>query len=156
MILFSFLKYLILNIRYTRLLKKVYKDEQLLIRFSQLFGTEFRIDWVGRIYAVINPNIFKDQLDLNTQIFEYGENGLTNEPYIEHWIMNKLNIAQNFIMAHNLFDLLTYEIKRLDIYDNYLFVIKPITFDDCIKWTKIFAIVYSILAIVGIILLVLL
>ena len=76
MILFSFLKYLILNIRYTRLLKKVYKDEQLLIRFSQLFGTEFRIDWVGRIYAVINPNIFKDQLDLNTQIFEYGENGV--------------------------------------------------------------------------------
>lgn len=156
MILFSFLKYLILNIRYTRLLKKVYKDEQLLLRFSQLFGTEFRIDWVGRIYAIINPNIFKDQLDLNTQIFEYGENGLTNEPYIEHWIMNKLNIAQNFIMANNLFDLLTYEIKRLDIYDNYLFVIKPITFDDCIKWTKIFTIVYSILVIVGIILLVLL
>ena len=53
-------------------------------------------------------------------------------------------------MANNLFDLLTYEIKKLDDYDNYLFVIKPITFDDCKKWTKIFVITYSIL-IIGII-----
>lgn len=150
MILFNFLKYFILNLKYTCILKKVYHDENLLLRFSQLFGTEFRIDWVGRIYTVINPNVIKEQFDTNTQIFEYGENGFSNTVYIEHWIMNKLNIAQNFIMANNLFDLLTYEIKRLDNYDNYLFIIKPITFDDNIKWTKIFAIVYSILTIIGI------
>lgn len=154
MILFKFLKNLWLNCKYTKLLKKVYKDEQLLSKFSQLFGTEFRIDWVGRIYTVINPNIIQDKLDTNTQIFEYGENGLSNTTYIEHWIMTKLNIAQNFIMANNLFDLLTYEIKRLDFYDNYLFIIKPITFDDCKKWTKIFSIVYGILTVIGITLLI--
>lgn len=153
MILFKFLKYFILNFKYTRILKNVYKDENLLLKFSQLFGTEFRIDWVGRIYTVINPNVIKEQFDTNTQIFEYGENGFSNTVYIEHWIMTKLNAAQNFIMANNLFDLLTYEIKRLDNYDNYLFIIKPITFDDCIKWTKTFAIVYSILAVIGTILL---
>lgn len=150
MILFNFLKCFILNLRYTRILKKVYREENLLLRFSQLFGTEFRIDWVGRIYTVINPNVIKEQFDTNTQIFEYGEYGFSNTVYIEHWIMTKLNAAQNFIMANNLFDLLTYEIKRLDNYDNYLFIIKPITFDDCTKWTKIFTIVYSILIIIGI------
>lgn len=143
---------MILNIKYTRLLRKIYNDEQIIVKFSQLFGVEFRIDWVGRIYTVINPNIIDDKLDVNTQIFEYGENGLTNGPYIEKWIMTKLNIVKDFIMANNLFDLLTYEIKRLDDYDNYLFVIKPITFDDCIKWTKIFIGVYSFLIILGIIL----
>jgi hypothetical protein len=112
------------------------------------------MDWVGRIYTVINPNILQDKLDTNTQIFEYGENGLSNNVYIEHWIMTKLNIAQNFIMANNLFDLLTYEIKRLDDYDNYLFIIKPITFDDFIKSTKLFAIVYGILLVIGISLLI--
>ena len=152
MVLFNFLKYLIINFRYTKLLKKVYQDEQLLLRFSQLFGTEFRIDWVGRIYTVINPNVLDEQFTTNTQIFEYGENGFSNTVYIEHWIMTKLNVAQNFIMANNLFDLLTYEIKKLDNYDNYLFVIKPISFDDCAKWIKIFSIVYSILAVIGIIL----
>lgn len=151
MVLYRFIKYLILNIKYTRLLKEIYKNEQIIPKFSQLFGTEFRIDWVGRLYTVINPNIVDDKLDLNTQFFEYGENGLSNTLYVEKWVMVKLNAIQDFIMANNLFDVLTYEIKRLDDYDNYLFVIKPITFDDCAKWTKVFAIVYSILAVLGII-----
>lgn len=143
-----------MNIRYTKLIKHVYEDENLLIKFSQMFNSEFRIDWVGRIYAVLNPNIIDEKMDYNTQIFEYGENGLTNEPYIEKWIMTKFNVIRNFVMANNLFDLLTYEIKRLDDYDNYLLVIKPITFDDCIKWTKWFSIVYSLITIIGVTLLI--
>jgi hypothetical protein len=97
-----------------------------------------------------------DKLDVNSQIFEYGENGLTNEPYIEKWIMTRLNLVKDFVMANNLFDMLTYEIKQIDDYDNYLFIIKPITFDECIKWTKIFGITYSILAIIATILLIVL
>ena len=147
MVFYSFIKNLLLNIKYTKILRKIYKDEGLLEKFSQLFGVEFKMDWVGRVYTVINPNIIDDKLDINTQIFEYGDNGLTNEPYVEKYIMTKLNIVSDFIMANNLFDLLTYEIKKLDDYDNYLFVIKPITFDDCKKWTKIFIGVYSALII---------
>jgi hypothetical protein len=150
MVFYKFIKNLILNIKYTKLLKQIYKDENLLEKFSQLFSTESRLDWVGRIYTVINPNILKDKFDVNTQIFEYGENGFTNEPYIEKYIMTKFNLVKDFIMANNLFDLLTYEIKRLDEYDNYLFVIKPITFDECKKWTKIFGIVYGILAVIAV------
>ena len=153
MVFYKFIKKLILNIKYTRLLTKIYKDENLLSKFSQLFGTEFRIDWVGRIYTVINPNIIQEQFDTNTQIFEYDENGFTNKPYIEKWIMTKFNIVKDFIMVNNLFDLLTYELKKIDEYDNYLFVIKPITFDDCIKWTKIFSITYSIILLAVLVLL---
>jgi hypothetical protein len=123
-------------------LKKIYKEEDLLKKFSQLFNTEFRIDWVGRIYTVINPNIINSESEVNTQIYEYGENGLSNSMYIEHWIMTRLNLVKNFIMANNLFDLLTYRIEKLDEYENYLFVIEPITFEDCKKWTKIFSITY--------------
>lgn len=154
MILYNFIKYLILNIKYTRLLKRVYQDEDLLNKFSQLFNTEFRLDWVNRIYSVLNPNLSGDQIDINTQIFEYGENGFSNTAYVEHWIMTHLNAIKDFIMTNNLFELLTYEIKKLDNYDNYLFIIKPITFDDCHKWTKIFAITYSILAVIAVILLI--
>ena len=151
MVFYRFIKNLILNRKYTKLLTKIYKDEQLLYRFSQLFGTEFRIDWVGRIYTVINPNIINEKFDVNTQIFEYDDSGFTNKPYVEKWIMTKFNLVKDFIMANNLFDLLTYELKKIDEYDNYLFIIKPITFDECKKWTKIFAITYSILITLGII-----
>lgn len=153
MVFYSFIKNLILNVKYTKLLKKTYEDENILENFSKLFGVEFRIDWVGRIYAVINPNIINDQLDVNTQIFEYDSNGLTNKPYIEKWIMTQFNLIKDFIIVNNLFDLLTYELIKLDSYDNYLLIIKPITFDECIKWTKIFGIVYSILMICVILLL---
>jgi hypothetical protein len=156
MVFYSFIKNLLLNVKYTKLLRKIYNDEKLLEKFSQLFGAEFRMDWVGRIYAVLNPNILNAELDINTQIFEYGDNGFTNDPYIEKWIMTKFNIIKDFIMANNLFDLLTYEIKKIDEYDNYLFIIKPITYDDCIKSIKTFSIVYSILAIIAIALLIIL
>jgi hypothetical protein len=146
MVLYNFITNLILNVKYTKLIKKVYKDEDLLNKFSQLFGTEFRIDWVGRIYTVINPTIIDDKFDINTQIFEYGEEGLTNNVYIERWIMSKFNLVKDFIIANNLFDLLTYRIEKIDDYENYLFVIEPITFEDCKKWTKIFTITYSVIA----------
>jgi hypothetical protein len=156
MVFYSFIKNLLLNIKYTKLLKRIYADENLIFKFSQLFGTEFRMDWVGRVYAVFNPNIINDDLDVNSQIFEYGENGLTNEPYIEKWIMTRFNLIKDFVMANNLFDMLTYEIKKIDEYDNYLFIIKPITFDDCIKWTKLFAKIYSLLIVIIISLLIIL
>lgn len=151
MIFYKFILNLWLNIKYTRLLTEIYRNENLLYKFSQLFGVEFRKDWVGRIYTILNPSIVDNKLDFNTQIFEYGENGLTNEPYVEKYIMTKLNLIKDFIMANNLFDMLTYEIKRIDEYDNYLIVIKPITFDECKKWCKIFFITYSILFITGLI-----
>lgn len=156
MVIYSFIKNLLLNIKYTKLLRQTYRDEQLLYKFSQLFGVEFRIDWVGRVYAIFNPNIINNELDVNSQIFEYDENGLTNKPYIEKWIMTRLNVIKDFIMANNLFDLLTYEIKKIDEYDNYLFIIKPITFDECMKWTKIFSITYLILAVISVALLIIL
>lgn len=152
MITYNFIKYLILNTRYTKILKHIYKEEQIPENLSKLFNSNFKIDWVGRLYTVINPNLLNGEYDTNTQIFEYGENGLTNEMFIERYIMQKLNIASNFIKANNLFDLLTYKIEKIDEYDNYLFIIEPITFNDFVKNTKRFSILLSSLIIAGIIL----
>ena len=152
MITYNFIKYLILNIKYTRILKRIYKDEQIPENLSKLFNTNFKIDWIGRMYTVINPNLIDGIYDASSQIFEYDERGLSNDTYIERIIMQKLNIASNYIKANNLFDLLTYEIKKLDDYDNYLFIIKPITLDDFVKNSKRFGILLASLFIAGLIL----
>ena len=152
MITYNFIKYLILNIKYTRILKHIYKDEQIPENLSKLFNTNFKIDWIGRMYTVINPNLIDGIYDASSQIFEYDERGLSNDAYIERFIMQKLNIASNYIKANNLFDLLTYEIKKLDDYDNYLFIIKPITLDDFVKNSKRFGILLVSLFIAGLIL----
>ena len=137
MIIYNFFKHLFLNRKYTRLIRKVYKDERLLEALSKLFGVEFKIDWVGRAYAVLNPNIDENgNYSPNTQIFEYNEAGLDNSRMVEQWVFEKLNVIQSFIQTNNLFDVLTYSLKRLDGYDNYLFILEPITLSDFWKWSK--------------------
>lgn len=134
MIIYNFIKYLILNIKYTRILNKVYKEENLLINLSNLFGIQFKKDWVGRIYTVINPFI----IDGNDFIFEYNERGIDYKRYIEKYIMTKLNIVQEFIYTNNLFELITYKINPIDDKGNYLFVMQPITLDDFFESSKKF------------------
>ena len=70
--------------------------------------------------------------------------------------MDRLNIASRFIQANNLFDLLTYKIEKIDEYDNYLFIIQPITWDDCKKYSKLFGSVYGLLLMILIIILIIL
>ena len=145
MIIYRFFKYLFLNIKYTKILNKVYYDENIIGNLSNLFKSQFKKDWIGRLYTIINPNLLGDDFDINTIIYEYDENGLNNKSFVERWIMTRLNIAQSFIHANNLFDLLTYKIEKLDDYDNYLFIIEPITLQDCLKYTKYFSILLVVL-----------
>ena len=157
MIIYNFFKNLILNRKYTKLIKKAYKDEKLLEGLSQVFKSNFRLDWIGRAYAILNPNLDENgNYSPNTQIFEYGEKGLNNERMVEQWVMERMVVISEFIRTNNLFELLTYSIKKLDEYDNYLFVLEPITLGDCLKWSKRFGIMLGVLAIIGIVLLIVL
>lgn len=150
MIIYKFIKHLYTNIKYTKIINKVYKDEKLIEKLQALFHINFKKDWVGRIYCVLNPNTNMGDFDPNNSIYEYNERGLDNTTYVENFMIEKLSIIRNFIRANNLFDLLTYEVKKLDVYDNYLFIIEPITLPDCLKYTKKF--LYLLVAIIAIIL----
>lgn len=149
MITYRFIKYLIMHRKYCKILKDVYKNENLLDNLSALFKVQFRMDWVGRIYAVFNPHIQEGVFNPNNQIYEYTEQGLMNDAYVEAYILNQLNIAKQFIRANNLFDLLTYRLEKIDENDNYLFIMEPITWDDCKNYSKRFAILLAILGIIG-------
>lgn len=157
MIIYNFFKYLLLNRKYSRLIKKTFQNENILQGLSQIFKANFKTDWIGRVYAVLNPNLDENgQYSPNTQIFEYGENGLNNEKMVEQWVMERMVVISEFIQANNLFELLTYSIKKLDKYDNYLFILEPVTLSDCMKWSKRFVILFGILIIIGITLLIVL
>lgn len=154
MIIYNFIKYLILYIKYSKTVKTVFEKENLLKSFSLLFNSEFRVDWVGRIYTVLNPMIQRMEdptIGSGVAIYEFTESGaLSNRMWVEKWTMDHLYAAQQFIQANNLFDLLTYDITKLDDNENYLFVLKPLHFDDAKKWTKRFSILLSVLIVIGI------
>lgn len=147
MITYLFIKYLLLHIKYCKILNNVYKNENLLNNLTALFKVQFRKDWVGRIYAIFNPHIQEGIFNPNNQIYEYTDKGLVNDAYVEAYILNQLNIAKQFIKANNLFDLLTYRLEKIDDNDNYLFIIEPITWEDCKKYAERFGLLYTIIGI---------
>lgn len=137
------------HLRYSRLLKQIYRSENLIQNLSNLFGIEFKIDWVGRVYAIFNPLVKNGVYNRDEQIFEYNDRGLDDRFLVEQKIMEMLAVASRFIRAKNLFDLLTYQIIKLDNYNNYLFIIKPITFDDFVKNFKILLILIFAVVIIS-------
>lgn len=150
MVIYNFFKSIYQHIKYTRILDKVYKNEDLLENLSKLFGQQFKKDWVGRVYTVVNPYLTEGKFDGNSHIFELDDNGNNYSEYVKQYIMQKLVVADRFIYTNNLFDLLTYDIKRLDDFGNYLFIMKPITYDDAVKYSKRFAILLALLTLIGI------
>ena len=150
MITYKFIKYLYTHIKYYKILNKVYREENLLENLSALFKVEFKKDWIGRIYAVFNPYIQDGIFNQNNQILEYTNEGLVNNSYIESYIMSQLNIAKQFIKANNLFDLLTYKLIKIDEHDNYLFIIQPITLEDCVSYIKKFIVLWGVIGIFAI------
>lgn len=145
MIIYNFIKYLILYIKYSKILSNIYKEENIIENLSKTFKIEFKKDWINRLYCIFNPNLIDGKFDPNHQIYSYNDKGLNTDDFVEQYIMTQLNIIQYYISANNLFELLSYELKKLDKFDNYLFIIKPIPYDDMIKWSKLFILVYIII-----------
>lgn len=132
MYLLPLIKILFQHFKIIRIVKKCCKEEKLLDTLSRLIGSEFRIDWIGRIYSVINPVIKDGKFDAG-QALEYTDTGLSNEEYIKHWFFDRLGVIENFIKVNNLFDLLTFRIESLDNMGNHLVILYPITSDQIRK-----------------------
>lgn len=151
MVIYNFIKYLILSYRYNKILNKVYREENILPNLSKILGCELKQDWIGRVYAVINPYIKDGQYDETTVLYEVGSDKPSTIA-VEEYVMKRLIQSSQFIRANNLFDLLTYSIEKIDDYGNCLFKMYPIPYVDLKRYTRKFLIIYIpliILIIVG-------
>lgn len=111
-----------------KIIKEIIVEEDLLNNLSKLFSTEnytvnFKQDWIGRIYAVINPVVQSPQ----NRIFEYDEKGVNLKSFIDKWVIEHMIAADNFVKNHQLFDILSYEFQPLDEDYNFLFTMTPIS-----------------------------
>ena len=119
-----------------KLLTKIYEQENLAQNLSQLIGANFKIDNAGRMYGVFNPFLKDGRFAYNEVIYEYNVAGMSFDSYVEKILMEKMNVANSFIVNHQLFDLVTYNIEKLDEQGNYLFTITPLYFDETVKSGK--------------------
>ena len=100
---------------------------------TENYSVNFKQDWIGRIYAVVNP-IAQDP---QARIFEYDEKVINIKSFVNKLIMERMIAANNFIINNNLFEVLTYEITQIDDDYNFLFVLTPISWLDLSKSLKL-------------------
>lgn len=159
MIIFNFIKYLILYIKYYKILKEAYIQERLIDKLNVALNTKFSVDWIGRLYTVLNPMVQKIDMrnGSSSVIFDVTVDGdYIAKSYIEKWIIERVNFLNSFIHANNLFELLVYRIDKIDDNDNYLIVFEPILWEDLKKWAKLLPISLLIIAAIIITLIILL
>lgn len=129
-------------IKMNRLIRKIDENERLMYNLGELYNSEFKRDWVGRWYTVLNPLVQDMSTEGGTdrRIFEFTENGLSDKTYIDKWCMDRMFAASAFIKNKELLDIMTYSLEKIDENQNYLFVLSPILFQDLKKTFKRFAI----------------
>ena len=144
--------------KFQKIIKKIAEIEELQSNLSKLFGAKFETDWAGRMWVVLNPYVqdMNDGIGHNnsvTNVFQYNKDGSMSNSYaIERWVMDRMNIANEFIANHNLFEILTYKIDKLDVDNNYLFVIQNIMFDDAKDVIKRLLIMVPVLGVIAFVL----
>ena len=132
MFLYKFFRKLFQHLKYQRIIKEAYEREQLIAKISLLLGVQFKLDWINRLYAVVNPNI-KDGKYKQEQIYEFDFDGNPyNNEWVTKWVMERMGVLRNFLQTANLFDVLEYKIKDLGNL-NYLIVFQPITLTFLLK-----------------------
>lgn len=152
MIIYNFIKNLILYIRYTRILKTAYREERLVDKINIALNTNFSMDWIGRLYTVLNPliqDMNRDPADgTSSIIYDMTVDGKwSNKTYIEKWIMDRMNFMNSFVQENALWDLIVYRITELED-NNYLVVFEPEPWEELKKWSKrFFALIFAIIII---------
>lgn len=139
-----------------RELLKDYKKEDLCAKFTKTYGVEFKTDWAARLYAVVNPALQNIRDNGTTQIFEYGQDGLTDKTYIKHWIMERLIVVEKYIAATNLLDILLFDMREITMdgkpTGNYLVTFTPYNFPMFKKsWKRLAALLGGLLVAAAII-----
>lgn len=154
------LTYKFINIFYTAY--KYNKDYETIsdTLYSEAFKTvlrrylnvEFEKDWIGRLWAVINPNINIDgKIDFSNVIIELdGENTNSNE-YVKTWVYKQMLLIGELFKIEKLYDYIYIDFKHVGPVDqdNYLIVFDMSSRIDFVENLKSFgkhSILYMILA----------
>lgn len=103
----------------------VFYGEDLNRILKKYLHVDFKKDWIGRLYGVINPSIdINGNFDINSQIIEIDNDNTNNEAYVKNWIFSQLLMVGSFFKLSNLYDFISIEIKHVGPVnaDNFLII----------------------------------
>ena len=122
---------------------------------KQYLNVEFRKDWLGRLYGVINPNIdINGNINFNNSIIEIDDENTNNNEYVKYWVYKQLNLVRTIFKLEKstFFDYIGVQFRHVGPInqDNYLVIFDIISrkvFTDKFKPMLLQLFIYIILII---------
>lgn len=140
--------------------RDTFYSEQFAYVLKQYLHVQFKKDWIGRLYGVINPNIdINGNIDFSTQIIEFTEDGLSTDSYVQNWVYKQMNLIKSVfnLQKSGFFDYIGASFKHVGPTnsDNWLVVFdivdrKRFTFSlyKLIKQTILYLIIFGVVFLV--------
>ena len=119
-----------------------------------------RIDWLGRVYGVVNPAINeKGEFDYNGMVFELNGVNTNNQTWVENWLYKQMILVNNIfdVQKTGFFDIIDANVKHVgpENADNYLIVFDIASRKEMVgRWKRVLLQGIGYAAVVGIVLLV--
>ena len=119
-----------------------------------------RIDWLGRVYGVVNPAINeKGEFDYNGMVFELNGVNTNNQTWVENWLYKQMILVNNIfdVQKTGFFDIIDANVKHVgpENADNYLIVFDIASRKEMVRrWRRVLLQSIGYAAIAGIVLLV--
>ena len=108
-----------------RAIKDVFYSDDFKMLIKKYLNVDLDVDWLGRQYGIINPNIDIDgNFNVNNVIIEIDGNNTNTDEYVKTWLFRQLNVMGQLFNMKNLYSNITMDINHVgpDKYDNYLVV----------------------------------
>lgn len=152
--IFLTIKYLIVYLKdYDYISDSFYSDAFKTV-IKEYLGVTLKKDWIGRLYAVINPNINKDgQFDISKTILEFDGDNTNNNEYLKHWVYKQLTLIGDVFSIKNLYNYIDLKFTHVGPIeaDNFLLIFDVVSrkqFIKSLKETLLHGFIYLIIALV--------
>jgi hypothetical protein len=109
---------------YDTVAESLYSPEFLTL-LKRYLNKDFRKDWIGRLYAVINPNIDIDgKFNFNNTIIELDDERTNNDRYVENWIYKQMGLISDMFKIHDMYNYISVRIEHVgpENADNFLVI----------------------------------
>lgn len=125
---------------------------------KKYLNVEFSKDWIGRLYAVINPSIdVNGKLDFTNMIIELNDDLTNNNTYVKQWVYRQLSMVSALykLESSGFFDLIGVEFKHVGPQnaDNYLVIFDIVSRKEMSSYLRsalTHATIYALLVLCGI------
>ena len=107
-----------------RLISDTFYGPAFKLVLKQYLKSDFKKDWIGRLYSVINPNITNGEYDFNNIIIEIDGDNTNNNEYVRNWVYKQMRLISNLFKIEKLYDYIDISFEHVgpEEYDNYLII----------------------------------